>query len=814
MKTINIEQLIFGATSQIRGDGGLIGSTPEFARLDEADQRNLRFPETLVYQNLSSFENIKDSIIFKFPVFIKNGGQLISVFFRGQARYTKHGVSEYYRRECYFTYNEIDIDETSILKSIPPMTQLSDSSLGKLSSIEVKTQEKSKATGFSYWLIEQLLQGNTLEISAHEEDRLMESLSSIPYTYQKYIGYGFNLPVNPPKLKDYLHIYTVIDGGQKLVNIKESESFVEYLFSSENKYTDKELELLKTANKESLQKLLKFHRLHYHVDHNQSYSGIESDITLYINQFATDQNRKDNYIVDRISSIYRYFCESEKMTIELFERFKSLNYPLSKSSNTKSSERVFFDKIDLKDISSDKGLNYLQTYKLQFSEKKKEELVRHIGVKLVLENWDKLKSDDELLVATIRIVKASDFVTKLIALKVLPNFDKQFLVDRDYQCDSLDLIALRFDHLKSSNLASNLKLEIAKKILESNIDFAKKYGYKYYTLILPFANSLNFQTYVEVYEKEPNNLLDFYNLLLKFKNEIKNKDEIDKIAKSYIDYVVSKHDPLWILDFVGNKNSSVFVQYNSAKISSILLDKIKIAGAEELKTLFFDLLQRIVAASDNLFFQQKELLDCFIGIENLSADELNALKKHRAAKTGNGQIVKETIQEVVRRNKPFKKEINYNLKFNIIFRVVAILLFIFSLGGNVYFIMYKPVLINPKSDVMTLDTVIPKSDLIKMQLLIDSLALNPFPNTALDSVNVQKLYLKGNKSDSVAMGLPLDSVVKIIFLKNSSLKKEYNLKSEYYGRYLKKRNSKCFDEKNVLIDTIRYIPTFKGISSH
>jgi hypothetical protein len=847
MSNVLINRIVAGATQDNRGYNGIIATTPSYTTDEERIVLNWICNE--MYQYFITYNSdYTEKLQISFPILIQK--KICNIVCCAKKRFTQFPqVDRYYDRlEYFYSIADSEFSSLDILNNLPEMQQYDTAKLGSLSPIEVSvTHPLPVPSELTKNIFEALFSGKPIAIKTSETKQkdLIDALSPIPLIYQKYLGFGFNIKrTSSYFLENKLHIYTTEDDGILLNDLKRINSankeFVEAVFEGKVNYPDTELQLLETPlTNDALYKLLNYHNLHYIVDTVLSRKGklkeeLKDDLNKYV--LELQPKKTDEYIRERLLQIKKLFYRYE--WIDLFNRIE-----VDDEETINIQMDLIYNKSQL--ISPEQAFRLLNL-KERVSDKKKD-IIKHCGLPYLFDNIENYLKDKIIRTTIHDLLKDEPLETKLmwkckysnyfkkLSIKVTPNSDFQ---EFSKICDYFETYYL--DEYKN----------IIKVFVQQSIDLDGDREFNFYRKAFEKAKKYNFTVTVKEPQEKGENLLETYKLFTENSGQIDNKKLLARLATCYIkECFPTEIDK--ILKF--NQDNKEFIQQYNTQIDEKLVELCNNTKYNCLKAFLLELKK----IKEIPFLQEgNKLYSSFKSIENLSKKECFELNKIKGQIKNipqylvllvNGIIDNSIKNEVMRKEKIGKEKIGKenkkqkqkqagnnekNIKIENIIEystrkvkwVAAIFIGLFVCISGLFIWQFKESTLKKEqtaeaknriseTNTVNIDSVVQyyKNELIKMQGLVDSFALQPYPNDNLNEKDVKALWMETATTDPLVIGLSIDSVVKIIFAKNQGdIRKYYKGKEDYYRKFLLKKNPNCFDANAVLQDSIKIVPCFKA----
>jgi hypothetical protein len=857
MKNISINSVIVGATSDSIGHAGIIKSTSSYTT-EKGVSDVINWINKELYQYITTYDSsYKDFLLISIPVFIQE--KICNIVCRIKKDFTAFPqANRYYDRlEYYYAISDTAFCPLDIVNALPEMVQYETENLDSLEPIEVSvTNPLPQPSELTKNIFALLLSGKSIAIQASKKTQaeLVNALISIPLIYQKYLGFGFNIKHTSSNFLDNkLHIYTTVDKdkGIDLYNLPATEinkQFTDTVFAGKVSYPDIELQELKTPlTCEALYTLLNYHKLHYQVDKNEnlfSEDELKEALNNYVKDFESHKNNE--YIKERVSAIYAFCYKRNKPEWwKLADSIEDKGYDISAViDETKQPKRDRLEKEKFE--SPEQAFVFLERYKNDVSEKKIKETVEDIGLSYLFKRVDKLLDTSAVKQSVLALLEKADLETKLQWKKEYKIFNElEINVKPTSDIEEFKTICNAFINFIKTYSSKEYQNK-AQEFVQKSINLRADAELGFYQSVFQLAGEYNFTITIKTdLRMNPENIFEIYQCFNDNKNCITNEEKILKqLANDFIKkgFLRTVED---ILDFV-HTNQDFVKQYKEEIITNLA----NLCQNKKYDCLIA-LLSEIIKTKENLFLDtDNKLIESFKSIDNLNKKECFVLNKIKGKIKNtipihiksliDNIIINNIMESIINKRKKDKTQIEikeniidningfgniieYSTKSVKLVALVFISLFVGALTLNIYQFVTKPARpVNIQNAVTDNKSIIDslakeisqlQSANNKLQELADSLALQPYPNDSLEENDIKKLWEKGIKSDSLALGLSVDSVVKIIFLKNpNQIEKYYAEKSGYYAKLLIKCNQNCFDTiYNTLQhrDNLKIIPCFK-----
>ena len=552
---VRLNHIVAGAISPgFEGYGGIILTTPSYmADIEEAKDIVMIDKEFDTY--FDSYEgNFNDLLQISIPIIIKN--KLNRIVYNARKRFTSFiEANRFYKRIEYFYVSCDNLDSPlDLMEFLPEMQQWGKKNMGGLIPIEVSVSEKiNTPSNLTKAIFASLFYKTPIAIKLNDTNpvviqrRLIKILYPIPLIYQKYLGFGFNVKRTSSNfIDDKLHIYTTEDGGVALdsLNIENSsKEFVEAVFAGKVNYSDIELQLVNTPlSHNALYSLLDYHKLHYQVDNNLILEPEEQLIIKqkkYVSDFAIREYSGNKYIKQRISAIYKFWCNQGWLNIELRDWFLQFDFEIEKDSETKKQEQDIFKNENILKLSKDKAFNFLQYNIKQLKNVKIKEAVIHIGLEYLLDKVGRLLDNETVYNTILDLLTKENLSLKLRWKNKYPKINDQLPIDKQLRATT-DIIVFRmicnafienyadkYNNLVKDFVQNCITLPGNRELdfYQSAFDLAKKYGFK---LTVKYSKGKS-QELFEMFKLFNNNL-----------EQIDNSNILDIIASDFIETTFPK----------------------------------------------------------------------------------------------------------------------------------------------------------------------------------------------------------------------------------------------------------------------------------
>jgi hypothetical protein len=831
-----------GALSEFRGFGGIIASNNNFYN-DNALIQNFGNFDKWFELSYEGYSDIKLPQSFFFPADL--GGDSYYFAIRAKKQYTEFLAQNrsYDRREYFFFDFEAGYNNLDFAQSLPEMKQYAEKQYGTEPTPKIKKHKYNPDKQISNAVLSQLLRREQIKITANEKtnEKIINAISAFPACYKKYLGFGFNVK-DDDFSNSRLHIFSILDGAIDIETIKQTKvaddlkKCAEFLLSNKDLYPDTELQLLQTPlTKDALYTLLDYHKLHYQLDNNvvlETEEKFKIDLKKYVSDLKA--KKEDKYIKERFLKIKKFAYSNKWLDL-----FKSIEVDDAQTKKMQAELEKKIRDITIETIEKTELTSKDQAFALlkeNPSEKKKIKIVNYCEPDYL---FDKIENylDDPIICKAIKdLLEKATLETKLKWKKKYPNCFQTIFISVT-ETDNLTEFSNVCTAFENCYLAEYKN--IVKTFVQDSINLSGDRELKFYQKAFKTAKKCGFKITV----KNPStNLFEYYKL---FKNNAAQteNDILDTIADSYIQNDFPK-TVTTVLDFA--KDNKDFVEKHKP---AIIVKLVELSNFEK-----YNWFVAFLKEKENVFLQDdNKLCESFSYIEKLDKKqcfELNDIK-HKTKKipphlaTLIDNIIDNNIKKIEmtkRNNKQDKpkgknseqqKTQEFDIKSqkrvgNIIeystkrVKVVAAIFFALFVGVMALCIVQfatktpatnKNIKAGENNTVAAVDSLqYLKNEVQKLEQYIDLLInLQPYPNDTLSKSDLAKLWNKDNKSDSVALGLPVDSVVKIIFTKNpKDIKLHYKQKAGYYEKMLIKQNPNCFDVNSVLKDSIKLVPSYKA----
>lgn len=832
-KNISIDCVIAGATQDSVGYDGIIASTPLYNN-DGVVYATFISIDKDIFKYFSQFDFRYDDILqLSVPLMIRD--KLFYVVCRAKKRFTNFIKDNrfYERFEFYYSpcgeYSPLDI-----INGLPDMLQYEKKNLGGLEQLQVKITDKfPAATNVTKAIFSNLLLKNpvVLKIDSNNEIKFQEELITaiypIPLIYQKYLGLGFNLKKTPSNyLNDKLHIYTSEDNGVPLQDLKVNKQdmlFVDAVFHGMVKYTDTEIELLKLPiNSETLYILLDYHKLHYQVDNDivLENEDLQNKSESYIFNFIKKEYTKNEYIKKRITAILKFWCNHKMLNFALYEKIKKLcieqSFDFPQDTEIKTYIEELYRNKDYSKLTLDDQYKELIENN-HLSDENRKSIIERLGLVYLFNKmgFDGLLKSKIIFETILSLIKNENLETVLKWKKQYGEIDKKLEIKINPTSDLVNFQSICRYFLNYSSVKYSISI---KEFIQQSIDLSGNRELDFYKSALTVASNNNFN--IDLSKKDINNkgghLFEFYKLFQKEQYIDKSNVLLDKIAKDFIVTEFSNKSVIEILDFA-REERNFSESYNKEIITCIII-------RYKESTNQFDILKSLLKEKENHFLYPGNELYSLIGEMRLTKQQCFELYEL-------GKNIKSDLLVVINRliddnmknqNEQEKKRIQAKMKnvianstkkmknLAITFATLCFSLLILSIylgfGDRI------------KSNVTSKNSTLNQPELLNLDsIIIDSLrneielrdSLSPYPNSKLSVDDFNELYKNGSKTERLRIDMSTDSVVDIIFKRNpKSIGNYYSGKEKYYKELLNIKNPGSFN-KNMLIDSLKFIPCYK-----
>jgi len=503
----NIHIAILGSLETVQAFGGYISSSAEFANskplIEKLGKLDKEFEMAFNSYNESNYEN--NPQYFLFPKACGNNEDFYFLI-RAKKKFTNFSNRFYERREYFFFDLKNEYDTIDFVKSLPVMKQYEESNNGKEIFPKIEKHTYSPDTQISKSILSALLNKDTVKITINSktQDLILNAISSFPDCYKKYLGFGFNVK-DDSFTNGNLHIFSTFDDGAididtlKKSNDKQWNECVDFLLSSKNKYND--IEISKSEiNRNTLYKLLDYHKLHYQVD-NDKFLDTKEDLKQktmsYVFDFVINNFTKEEkvYIDERITKIGNFWNKKEVLKQsdlpilfdkeaelkELFDFKDSVFLTIivellePEELEIKLQWKNRYEKVDKKlnvDLKPTANLSEFQlvcnAFIKYYHEKYKNQITDYVQKSIDLDGNREYDFYKYLLELKIKVAKNEFYFVEKISLD-----KKDITADKDKTL--FDLYAL-FDKKENRNRINNIDnvlKNIAEKIIEEDVNTIK-----------------------------------------------------------------------------------------------------------------------------------------------------------------------------------------------------------------------------------------------------------------------------------------------------------------------------------------------------
>lgn len=590
MKTDNIYLAIIGALNKFEGFGDIIATNSIFFNDKNLISQLSKFDNFFSqhFNNYSGTKYDEEKIIQQFFFATNFDNKTYYFAIRANKRFTNFPErSRFYERREYFFFDlKNEYDTIDFALSLPEMKQYAEKQYGTAETPTIKSHKYNPDIQISKAILSVLLNNDTVKIKINDnaQDLILNAISVFPDCYKKYLGFGFNVK-DDSFTNSHLHIFSTFDadGAVDIETLKKENNqkwskCVEFLLSDKNHYNDTEI-LKSEITRETLYKLLNYHKLHYQVDNDKFLStkedleDLKSKTMSYVFDFVKNdfvEKEEKTYIDKRITEIVNFWDKKEMLE--------------------QSDLPNLFDKED--------------ELKILFK--------NNVFLKIIVDLLKKESLDIQL-----QWKNKYDEVNKELKIELEPtNNLSKFLLDckafKDNYCD------------KNKKEYEN----IIKPYIEGSINLDGNWEYAFYECALqtPETEKYDFKITIQadkVVSTEDKTLFDFYTLFEKNINNIENnKTILNDIAKKII-----------IADVNSIKDIKKFLPENKAFLETYIeniaerireLYKNKELGQEECIKIF-DIRKSIQSTKGESNAKIVQLINTIINRNYYKAEEMRSI---------------------------------------------------------------------------------------------------------------------------------------------------------------------------------------------
>jgi len=562
MENKNIHIAILGSLSTVRGDGSFISSSEEFAHskilIEELGRFDNEFKQVFNRDEKNNHEEFEQYFLFLKYINSKYYHFLI----RAKKNFTNFPTRDrfYDRREYFFYDIENKYDTIDFVKSLPVMKQYKENSNGKEIFPKIEKHNYNPDPQISQFILSTLLKNDTvkIKISDNAQELILNAVTIFPACYKKYLGFGFNVK-DDSFTNANLHVFSTFDDGAIAIDtLKNSDNkqwneCVEFLLSNKNQYNDTEISKSE-INRNTLYKLLDYHKLHYQVDKNIELKTKEEKGKIfkqtkeeYIDVFVKNENADKNYIIERVTAIYKYWFKQNMINFESFKWFNELcetkKFKIKRDKELENLEKNFLnDIIIVSSLSKENALYILFNHTKKLQDEKITDYLTHIELLNLHGEGERLRKcmTDNPIVRKkiIELLEKSDLITQLTWNKEYSNSQKDtffsiepLTLTSDYE--GFSEICIGFRDYKSDYYKHGL----VKNFVRGSISLEGNREIRFYESAIEMAKSYSFKIPVKTETVDGESLFDLYQLCDENKESIEDKKVLDEIAKNFI----SKH---------------------------------------------------------------------------------------------------------------------------------------------------------------------------------------------------------------------------------------------------------------------------------
>lgn len=348
---ITLEYAVYGSLTNGSGEGGNIVSSSGISADNKIENCIIKLDDELqdnaLKYRIQSDQN--SSNLFYLLNIPLNNRKTSKIVIKVIPEFTFFpNLKRYISRREYYVITKGDVNNfNQLIRFIPESIQYKRERHDIL-PLEIDQEKKSTIADNKvlYVFLKALLERKALAINNRQNqnelnEQVLAVLDFLPEIYKDYIQFGLGLKVNDKFASNYLHLYTSIDGGENLDDLKKQSQFDFILnaflsaFTSSNFQFNDDLEIDNTTNSSSKDNLYELFTCHYtytfchiflkgEIENVDSYKFVFEQIKSLIKKFIERPE-----LFERIILLYKALAkekQSDKQTFNLFwNKYFSLN---------------------------------------------------------------------------------------------------------------------------------------------------------------------------------------------------------------------------------------------------------------------------------------------------------------------------------------------------------------------------------------------------------------------------------------------------------------------------------------------------------